>query len=119
MSYPWRTRASRDSKGHIATKSKYQKVPLAVKWRDFAPSNFGVFLTVLTRVLTVTENIFSAILKGKLHPTRGYEGPQARIETCFYSFFNLSARWARVVNTTTKALYSRERNPVTIVQKAG
>ena len=81
MSYPWRTSASRDSKGHIATKSKYQKMPLTVTWRDFVPANFGIFLTVLTLVLTVTENIFSAFLKGKFHHKTGHEGPQAGVET--------------------------------------
>jgi hypothetical protein len=94
-------------------------MPLTVTWRDFVPANFGIFLTVLTHVLTVTENIFSAFLKGKVHPTTGHEGPQAGVETCFYSFFNFGTRWARVVNTTTRAFYPRERNPVTVVQKAG
>jgi hypothetical protein len=94
-------------------------MPLAVTWRDFVPADFGIFLTVLTHVLTVTENIFSAFLKGKVHPTTDHKGPQTGVEIYFYSFFNLGARWARVVNTTTRALYLRERHPVTIVQKPG
>ena len=85
----------------------------------FIPVNFGIILTVLTHILKVTENIFSAFLKGQGRPTKGHEGPQAEVETYFYSFFNLGPRWARVVNTTTRALYPRKRNPVTIVQKAG
>jgi len=93
-------------------------MPLAVTWRDFVPVNFGIFVTVVTHVLTVRGNIFNVFLKGKIHPTTGHEGPQAGVETYFYSFFNLGARWAKVVNTTIRTLYPRERNPVTIVQKA-
>jgi len=93
-------------------------MPLAVTWRDFVRVNFGIFVTVVTHVLTARECIFNVFLKGKVHSTTGHDGPQAGVETYFYSFFNLGARWARVVNTTTRALYPRERNPVTIVQKA-
>jgi len=95
-----------------------QKMPLAVTWRDFVPLNVRIFVTVVTHVLTARENILNVFLKGKFHPTTGHEGPQAGVETCFYSFFNLDARWARAVNTTTTALYHRERIPATLVQKA-
>jgi hypothetical protein len=44
-------------------------------------------------VLTVTENIFSAFLKGKVRPTTGHEVPQGGVEIYLYSFFNLGARW--------------------------
>ena len=93
-------------------------MPLAATWRHFVSANFGKFATVLTHVLTATENIFSVFSEGKVHPTTGHEGPQEGLDTYFYSFFNVGARWARVVNTTTRALYPRERSPVIIVQKA-
>jgi hypothetical protein len=70
-------------------------------------------------VLTATKNIFSAFLKSKFHPTTGHEVPQAGVEIYIYSFFNFSARLARVINITARALYPRERNRLTIVQKAG
>jgi len=36
-----------------------------------------------------------------------------------YSFFNLGATWAWVVNATSRPLYPRERDPVPTVQEAG
>jgi len=117
MGHPWRTSASRDSSGHIATKSKYQKNATG---SDFAPFYTRIFRNIFNSTdacINITENIFSAFLKGNVNSIRGHEGPQTGVETYFYSFLNLGARWARVVNTTTRALYPRERNPVTIVHR--
>ena len=36
-----------------------------------------------------------------------------------YSFFNLGARWGRVVNATPQPLYPREGDAEPIVQEAG
>ena len=43
---------------------------------------------------------------------------QGGVEVYLYSFFNLSARWGWVVNATPQPIYSRERDPVPIVQEA-
>ena len=36
-----------------------------------------------------------------------------------YSFFNLGTRWEWVVNVTPRSIYTRERDPVNILQKGG
>jgi hypothetical protein len=45
--------------------------------------------------------------------------PIGGVEVQLYSFFNLGARWEWAVNVTPRPLYSRETNPVPIVQEAG
>ena len=41
------------------------------------------------------------------------------VEVQLYSFFNIGARWRWLLNATPRPLYSREREPVSIVQEAG
>jgi hypothetical protein len=41
------------------------------------------------------------------------------VDVELYSFFNLGARWGRVVSATPRPLNPREGDPVLIVQEAG
>jgi hypothetical protein len=41
------------------------------------------------------------------------------VEILQYSFFSFGARWERVVYATHQPLYSRETDPVPIIQEAG
>ena len=45
--------------------------------------------------------------------------PKGGIEVYFYSFFNLGARCAWVVNATLWPIYPPGKDPVPIVQEAG
>ena len=47
------------------------------------------------------------------------EGKARKNLSGFYSFFNLDARGGWVINATPRAVLSRERDPVPIVQEAG
>jgi hypothetical protein len=61
------------------------------------------------------ETVSSPIKVNEVHPRSSRGG----VEVQLYSFFNLGARWGRVVNTTPWPLYLRGRDSVPIVQVAG
>jgi hypothetical protein len=54
-----------------------------------------------------------------VRPITGHKGPDGGVELLLYAFFNLGARWRWVINPTPRALYPRERAPISIVQEAG
>jgi len=56
-------------------------------------------------------------VRGKAHPRTGHEDREGGAEAYLYSFFNLNAKLGWVVNTTPWSLYTREREPVPIVQE--
>jgi hypothetical protein len=59
------------------------------------------------------------IVKVKFTPEQATKAQRGNRGIAHYSFFNLGARWGWVVNATPRPLYSRERDPVPIVQEAG
>jgi hypothetical protein len=56
-------------------------------------------------------------VKCKVHRRAGRKVFKGGVQV--YSFFNLGARGARIVNTTPRPSYGRERDPVPILQEAG
>ena len=76
-------------------------------------------LSTIDFSLSLSLSLFLSVKKDKGCRRTGHEGPEERVEAQLYSFFNLSARWGRMVNATPRPLNAWEGDPVPIVQKAG
>jgi hypothetical protein len=60
----------------------------------------------------------TSIIKGKIYPVPGHEGPEGgRVQLC--CFFNVDSRRRWMVNNSLRPLYPTVRDPVTIVQESG
>jgi len=62
--------------------------------------------------LTISQHKISSPNNKPLKPRKG-------VKVYLYSFFNLDARWGWVVKTMPQLRYTRERDPVLIVQEDG
>jgi hypothetical protein len=59
-------------------------------------------------------------MKGiKSSPCNRLLRPRQVVEVLLYSFFNLGDRWWWLVRATSQPLFTRQRNPVPVVQEAG
>ena len=56
-----------------------------------------------------TCNTITYYIKCQVHSRKFHEGPEGGVDVQLYAFFNLSARWGWVVNSTSRPLYLRER----------